>query len=77
MVKDHCHLTSKFRGSAKNECNSNTRNKYASFLPNFFHNFSGYGCNLNFEKVNEMANKTTFGKKEKISEQKHKKTTYP
>ena len=35
-VRDHCHLTGKFRGAAHNECNLGY--KIPNFIPVFFHN---------------------------------------
>ncbi|XP_058974383.1 uncharacterized protein LOC131800720 [Musca domestica] len=43
-VKDHCHLTGKYRGAAHNSCNLEYR--VARFVPILFHNFSSYDCHL-------------------------------
>ena len=50
-VRDHDHLTGKYRGAACNECNLNANQKRSSFIPIFFHNFSGYDCHLIFEEL--------------------------
>ena len=42
VVKDHCHLTGKFRGLAHSNCNLNTRKAHTSFVPILFHNFPRY-----------------------------------
>ena len=55
IVRDHFHLTGRFRGLAHNNCNLNTRKAYTSFVPILFHNFSGYDCHLIFEKLINMA----------------------
>ena len=55
IVRDHCHLTGRFRGLAHNNCNLNTRKAHTSFVPILFHNFSGYDCHLIFEKLVNMA----------------------
>ena len=55
VVKDHCHLTGKFRGLAHNNCNLKTRKGLTSFVPILFHKFSGYDCYLIFEKLVNMA----------------------
>ena len=50
-VRDHDHLTGKYRGAAHNKCNLNCKKKSSSFVPIFFHNFSGYDCHLIFEDL--------------------------
>ena len=55
VVRDHCHLSGKFRGLAHNNCNLNTRKAHTSFVLILFHNFSGYDCHLIFEKLINMA----------------------
>ena len=43
-VRDHCHLTGKFRGAAYNKCN--LKFKIPKFYPVIFHNLSGYDSHL-------------------------------
>ena len=50
-VRDHDHLTGKYRGAAHNICNINCKQKSSSFVPIFFHNFSGYDCHLIFKEL--------------------------
>ena len=63
VVKDHCHLTCKFRGLAHINCTLNTRKAHTSIVPILFHNFSGYECHLIFEKlINKATEKKTLKK---------------
>ena len=55
IVKDHCHLTGRFRGLAHNKCNLNTRKAHTSFVPILLHNFLGYVCHVIFVKLVNMA----------------------
>ena len=50
-VRDHDHLTGKYRGAAHNIRNINCKERSSSFIPIFFHNFSGYDCHLIFEEL--------------------------
>ena len=50
-VRDHDHLTGNYRGAAHNKCNLNCKKKSSSFVPIFFHNFSGNDCHLIFEEL--------------------------
>ena len=50
-VRDHDHLTGKYRRAAHNICNINCKQRSSSFVPIFFHNFSGYDCHLIFEEL--------------------------
>ena len=59
-VRDHDHLTGKYRGAVHNRCNINCKQKSSSFVPIFFHNFSGYGCHLIFEELLTQAYKTGY-----------------
>lgn len=50
-VRDHCHLTGRYRGAAHNYCN--LMFKLPKFIPIFFHNLSGYDCHLFITKLGE------------------------
>ena len=51
-VRDHCHVTVKFRGAALKICNVNfqlTKN-----LPVIFHNLKGYDSHLIFNELDKL-----------------------
>ena len=50
-VRDHCHLTGKYRGPAHSKCNINVTQKQGNFIPFLFHNFSNYDCQMFFKKI--------------------------
>ena len=50
-VRDHDHLTGKYRGAAHNICNIQSQQRSSSFVPIFFHKFSGYDCHLIFQEL--------------------------
>ena len=55
-VRDHCHLTGKYRGPAHNNCNINVTQKQSNFIPFIFHNFSNYDCHMFFKKLVDKKN---------------------
>ena len=62
-VRDHDHLTRKYRGAAHNICNINSKQRSSSFVPIFFHNFSGYDCHLIFQELLIQAFEKGYGPK--------------
>ncbi|XP_065675465.1 uncharacterized protein LOC136091685 [Hydra vulgaris] len=48
-VRDHCHITGKYRGAAYQNCNLNY--KIPKFFPVLFHNLSGYDSHLFIKKL--------------------------
>ena len=50
-VRDHCHLTGKYRGAAHESCNINVKKQQSGFIPVMFHNFSKYDCHLFFKTL--------------------------
>ena len=53
-VRDHCHITSKFRGPAHKECNSKL--KIPRKIPIIFHNLEGYDGHLIFKDLSNFDN---------------------
>ena len=50
-VRDHFHLTGKYRRSSHNTCNMNVRQADSNFIPFAFHNFSNYDCHIFFKRL--------------------------
>ena len=50
-VRDHCHLTGKYRGPARNTCNINVKQKDSNFIPVAFHKFSNYDSHMFFKRL--------------------------
>ena len=48
-VRDHKHVTGKYRGSADSDCDINL--KLTKTVPVIFHNLRGYGCHLIMPKI--------------------------
>jgi uncharacterized C2H2 Zn-finger protein len=51
-VRDHCHITGKYRGPAHNSCNLLARNP--KFLPVFLHNLCGYDSHFLIRELGEV-----------------------
>lgn len=62
-VRDHCHITGRYRGAAHKHCN--LQYKVPIFVPIFFHNLSGYDCHLFIKKLGEIPGKLTIIPKSK------------
>ena len=54
-VKDHCHLTRKYRGAAHNECNLNY--KFSGRIAVILHNLRGYYSHLIMQGLGKLKNK--------------------
>ena len=60
-VRDHCHITGKFRGSAHQECNLKLRIKPESLkIPIVFHNFRGYDSHFIMQQIGKIAKDYTY-----------------
>ena len=51
-VRDHCHITGKYRGSAHKECN--LKLKIPGKLPIIFHNLEGYDGHIIYRELNNF-----------------------
>ena len=51
-VRDHCHVTGKFRGAAHESCNLNL--KLTKNVPVIFHNLRGYDSHLIFNELDKF-----------------------
>lgn len=57
-VRDHCHITGKYRGSAHQDCNLKLRIKPEEIkIPVTFHNFCGYDSHFIMQQIGEIAKK--------------------
>ena len=65
-VRDHCHITGKFRGSAHQECNIKLRIKPENIkIPVIiFHNLRGYDSYFIMQQIGEIANKHGYTNKQ-------------
>ena len=60
-VRDHCHLTGKYRGPAHSKCNIGVTQKQSNFIPFVFHNYSRYDSHMFFKKlVDKKKDKVDF-----------------
>ena len=54
-VRDHCHITGKYRGSAHNDCNLKLRLDPEKIkIPVIFHNLKGYDSHFIMQKIGKM-----------------------
>ena len=63
-VRDHCHITGKFKGSAHQECNLKLRIKPESLkIPVILHNLRGYDSHFIMQQIGEIAEKHAYKNK--------------
>ena len=54
-VRDHCHITGKYRGSAHKNCNSKLQiSAEKNKIPVIFHNLKGYDSHFIIQKLGEL-----------------------
>ena len=51
-MRDHCHITGKYRGAAHCSCNINLR--LTKKVPVIFHNLKGYDSHLIFKELSKF-----------------------
>ena len=60
-VRDHCHLTGKYRDPAHNKGNINVTQGQSNFIIFIFHNFGNYNCHMFFKRlVDKKKDKVKF-----------------
>ena len=63
-VRDHCHITGKYRGSAHQECNLKLRLSPEDIkIPVIFHNLRGYDSHFIMQEIGKIAKKHTYKNK--------------
>ena len=60
-VRDHCHITGKYRGSAHQDCNLKLKIKPEEIkIPVIFHNLRGYDSHFIMQKLGQIVKKHTY-----------------
>ena len=63
-VRDHCHITGKYRGSAHQECNLKLRaNPEEMKIPVIFHNLRGYDSHFIMQEIGAIVKKYAYKNK--------------
>ena len=63
-VRDHCHITGEFRGSAHQDCNLKLRIKPDNIkIPVIFHNLRGYDSHFIMQQIGKIAKKHAYKNK--------------
>ena len=63
-VRDHCHITGNYRGSAHQDCNLKLRLNPSNIqIPVFFHNLRGYDSHFIMQQIGEIAKKHVYKNK--------------
>ena len=62
-VRDHCHITGKYRGSAHQDCNLKLRiNPQEIKIPVIFHNLRGYDSHFIMQEIGTIVKNNTYTK---------------
>ena len=62
-VRDHCHITGKYRGSAHQDCNLKLRiNPEEIKIPVIFHNLRGYDSHFIMQEIGAIVKNNTYTK---------------
>ena len=65
-VRDHCHITGKYRGSAHQECNLKLKIEPDNIkIPVIFHNLRGYDSHFIMQQIGEIVKKTYIQKQKR------------
>ena len=63
-VRDHCHITGKFRGSTHQDCNLKLQIKPETIkIPVIFHNLRGYDSHFIMQEIGKIAKEHTYTNK--------------
>ena len=63
-VRDHCHITGKYRGSAHQDCNLKLQIKPETIkIPVIFHNLRGYDSHFIMQQIGKIAKEHTYTNK--------------
>ena len=68
-VRDHCHITGKYRGSTHQECNLKLKIKPEEIkIPVIFHNLRGYDSHFIMQEIGAIVKKTYIQKQKRRGE---------
>ena len=74
-VRDHCHITGKFRGSAHQECNLKLRIKPEDIkIPVIFHNLRGYDSHFIMQQFGNNSIAKNYAYKDKKGKEQPQKS---
>ena len=68
-VRDHCHITGKYRGAAHSNCNLKWSISAENLkIPVIFHNLKGYDCHFIMQKIGKLINEDLLNDTVKIKD---------